>query len=104
MKQVGSVRAAVSMAAATRALGKGYQTVPSVRCLGLDMWFLERVTMGCCGRVGLGISVEEIGILVEGFRWMVCAVSEVEDKGEGVSMGWVISGPWVLVRAREFWC
>ena len=95
MKQVGSARVEVSMAAATRALGKGYRMVPSVMCFGLEMWFLERVTMGWCGRVGLGISVEEIG---EG-----AAVFEVEDDERDVFMGWVISGPWVLVRGCEVW-
>ena len=69
--------------------------VPSVMCFGLEMWFLERVTMGWCGRVGLGISVEEIG---EG-----AAVFEVEDDERDVFMGWVISGPWVLVRGCEVW-
>jgi hypothetical protein len=79
VKQVGSVMA-VSMAAATRALGRGYLMVPSVGCFGLEMWFLERVTMGGFGRGGLGISVEGIG---DGD-----AVSEFEDMEEEVLMGW----------------
>jgi hypothetical protein len=93
VKHVGSTRVVVSMAAATRALGKGYRMVPLVSCFGLEMWFLEWVTMGWDERVGLGISGEEIG---EGG-----AVSEVEDKGGEVSMGRVGTGPWVLVRGSE---
>ena len=89
MKQFGSVRAVVSMATATRALGRGYLMVPSVGCFGLEMWFLERVTMGWFGRGGLGILVE--GIEDED------AVSEFEDKEEEVFMGWACS------RLGLFW-
>ncbi len=54
MKQVGSVRPEILVAAARRALGNGYQTVPSVGCLGLEIWFLDQVTMGCVERDGFG--------------------------------------------------
>jgi len=43
--QVGSI--SIAEDSASRALERGYRTLPSINSLGLDMLFLARVTMGC---------------------------------------------------------
>ena len=46
MKHVGSGREEIVSVVASKALGRGYLTVPSVGSLGLEMLFLDRVSIG----------------------------------------------------------